>query len=309
MPTLNKRQLEPEGDQSEWFIVTSGPNHPFTFQLEPEGYEWLLAAELGHKSDIDWDVFETLRSLDLLYTLDSTYAPKDAPAPDGLSFEEIPFEERVQLAEGLLAKFSTTELSAREGTFQFLLSFGNLEWEHQEPVLEMILSGSPFDAPVISDYGEAFKEYGYFYDTPPNYNPILLALVISVVYESIEPFDDIEGISEGNPIWTYDRWVVCAGSELIFYEISETVSEALPDQLFSEIYDAANSVQRKEHFYPFFEQEIAALSEFQAIQSIQDVNARLGKIVSNGLDAEYPYYILILPGTNAQAKGPFKSPE
>jgi len=115
VPTLNKRQPEPEADQSKWFIVTAGPNHPFTFQLEPEGYKWLLAAGLSNESDIDWDVFGTLRSLDLLYTLNSSYTPSDAPVPDDLSFEEISDKERIRLAEGLLDKFSAAELSSKEG--------------------------------------------------------------------------------------------------------------------------------------------------------------------------------------------------
>jgi hypothetical protein len=112
VPRLNKRQSVPEGDQSDWFIITPGPDHPLTFQLKPAGYKWLLNARMGHKSNLDWDAFQTLRSLDLIHTLDSPYTPSDAPVPDDLSFEEISVEERARLGEGLLSRFSTTELSA-----------------------------------------------------------------------------------------------------------------------------------------------------------------------------------------------------
>lgn len=308
MPTLNKRKPDPEDDQSKWFIVTSGPNHPFTFQLEPEGYKWLLAAGLGHKSDIDWDVFETARSLDLLYTRNSSYTPADAPTPDDLSFEEIPVKERTRLGEGLVAKYSAVELSAQKGTLQFLLSIGDLDWEFQQPVLEMILSGTPFDAIVVSDYGEAFDVHGnYDYESPWGYNPILIALILSIAYDSIEPMDDVETINEGYPVWTYDDWVVCAGTELIFYAVNDVIADALPDLLRTEIAESAESIANEGKFYAFLEQEFAALSEFQFIMRAQDLNPWLGSIIADALNSGYTNSILILPGTDTEANGPFKA--
>ena len=307
MPTLNKRQTEPEDDQSKWFVLTSGTDHPFTFQLEPEGYKWLLAAGLSHKSDIDWDVFETLRSLDLLYTLNSSYTPADAPIPDDLSFEEIPEKERARLGEGLLAKYSTTELSAQEGTLQFLLSTGGLSWEYQQPVLETILSGTPFDAPIVSDYQEAFDVYGEDFYESSEYNPVLLALVLSIAYDAIDPMDNVETISEGHPVWVYDDWIVCAGTELIFYAVNSVVVDALPDLLRTKIMESAKSVSNEGHFYMFFKEEFAALSEFQFIMRAQDLNPWLGSIIADGLQAEYPNSILILPGADTEVNGPFEA--
>ena len=308
MPTLNKRQSEPEGDQSKWFILTSGPNHPFTFQLKPEGYKWLLAARLGHKSNIGWDVFDTLRSLDLLYTLDSSYTPADAPIPDDFSFEEISAEERIHLAKGLLSKFSSAELSAREGTLQFLLSFGDLDQEMQRSILEIILSETPFDPAVVSNSYEAFEGYGHrFYESFLKYNPILLALVLSVAYDAIESKDDIEAINEGDPIWVYDDWIVCAGTELIFHEISSVVTEALPDLLRAEITETAQSLGSEGHFYSFFEHEFAALSEFQFITRLKDLNPHLESIIADGLEAGYRSSVLILPGIDTKANGAFET--
>jgi len=308
VPTLNKRQPEPEADQSKWFIVTAGPNHPFTFQLEPEGYKWLLAAGLSNESDIDWDVFGTLRSLDLLYTLNSSYTPSDAPVPDDLSFEEISDKERIRLAEGLLDKFSAAELSSKEGTLRFLLSIGDLAWELQEPIMETILSATPFDPSIVSDYTEAFSSHGHgFHTLSLEYNPILLALMLGVAYDVIEPMDDVETINEGDPVWVYDDWIVCAGTELIFYAVSSTVTNALPDLLRAEISEIAESVTIEDHFYSFFEQEFAAFSEFQFISLVQDRNPRLGRIIADGLETNYRNSILILPGGDLESDGPFET--
>ena len=306
MPTLKKRQSRPEGDQSEWFVVTSGPNHPFTFQLKPEGYRWLLNSQLGHESNIDWDVFETLRSLDLLYTLNSSYAPSDAPPPDDLSLEEIPPEQRVQLANELLAKFSATELNNKEGTLRFLLSFGNLDWLFQQPILETILSGTPFEPSVVADYDEAFEIYGGgSYESPSNYNPILLALVIDVLYDAIEPVDDEETINEGHPIWVYDDWIVYEGTELIFYEINNIVVEALPDLLNEELSETSESMVGKDDLYSFLISEFSALSSFQFTWRAQDLNPSLGVIIADGL-VDRNSSILIVPRVETEANGPFK---
>lgn len=308
MPTLNKRQSEPEEDQSKWFIVTSGPDHPYTFQVEPDGYRWLLAAGLGHKSTIDWDVFETLRALDLLYTRNSPYTPADAPVPDDLSFEEIPIKERIRLGEELLKKYSVTELSAQEGTLQFLLSIGDLDWKFQKPILETLLSQTPFDAIYISDYQVAFNEHSeYAYDSPSEYNPVLLALIFSVAYDAIEPKNDIETINEGNPVWTYDDWIVCAGTELIFYEVNDVITDALPDRLRTEIVETADSIANEGHFYAFFEQEFSALAEFQFIMRAQDTNPWLGSIIADGLRTGYRNSVLILPGSDTEENNAFNA--
>lgn len=308
VPTLNKRQPEPEGDQSKWFIRTPGPNHPFTFQLKPEGYKWLLGSGLGHKRDIDWDVFEILRSLELIYTLDSSYTPSDAPIPDNFSFEEIPVKERINLGEKLLNKFRTSELSTQEATLNFFLSFGDLDWEFQQSIMEIILTGTPFDAHVISDYDVAFEEHGHGdYGLSLNYNPILLALVLSVVYDAIEPIDNVETINEGNPIWVYSDWIVCAGTELIFHTVNGVVTEALPDLLRRELGATAESIAHEGHFYSFLQHELSALSEFQFIMSVQDQNPWLGSIIAQGLKTGYRDSILILPRADTGADGPYEA--
>ncbi|PCR89459.1 hypothetical protein CP557_02235 [Natrinema ejinorense] len=225
-----------------------------------------------------------------------------------MSFEEIPDKERIRLGEGLLAKYSAADLSAQEGTLQFLLSIGDLNWELQQPVLETILSGTPFDALVVSDYREALDVYSEHLDrSSSEYNPVLLALVLSIAYDAIEPVDDVEMINEGDPVWTYDGWIVCVGTELIFYAVNDAVTDALPDLLHTEITETADSIDNVEHFYPFFEQEFAALSEFQFIMRAQDQNPWLGSIIADGLEAGYRNSVLILPGADTETNCPFEA--
>ncbi|WP_179233306.1 hypothetical protein [Halorubrum ezzemoulense] len=308
MPTLNKRQSEAEGDQSEWFVVISGTDHPFTFQLEPEGYKWLLSARLNHKSEFDWEVFDTLRSLNMLYTLDSEYSPVDTPMPDDLSFEELSDKKRGHLTEGLLDRYSAAQLASKKETLQFLLSIGDLEQEYLLSILDRILSGTPFISSVIFDYTEAFnKSMVDFDDSFSDYNTVLLALTLSVVYDEIEPMGNVESINEGNPIWTSDGWIFCAGTELIFHAVKDVIVESLPDLLQEEIIKSVRSNGHGQDIYSFLLKGFSSISEIQFIAYIQDLNPHLAEIVAQGLKTGYPYSILILPRSITGKNSPFES--
>lgn len=308
MPTLNERKPEPEGDQSKWFIVTSGPDHPLTFQVKPEGYKWLLNSGLSDNSDLDWDVFEALHSLDLLYTLDSPYTPEDAPMPDNFSFEEIPDKERMELAEGLLVEYRTEELCSQKETLEFLLSVDELDAQYQQSVLETILSETPIDIQVMIDHGEALEVYASgLYDSPTIHNNVLLSLVFNIAYEAIDPREDVEQINEGNPVWTYEDWVVCAGTELIFHEVKGVIHDAIPDLLLEELNNTAESIAYDGQFYSFLMEEFSAICEFQFIMRAQDVNPWLGSMISDGLEADYTNSVLILPNDKKEKNGAFRA--
>jgi hypothetical protein len=108
---------------------------------------------------------------------------------------------------------------------------------------------------VVSDCGELFEEYGGLLGRSSSINSVLLGLVLGVIYDAIEPLDDIEMINEGHPIWSYDDWVVCTGSELIFYTITEAIGDTLPDSLRTEAIEYVGG-----NVYSFLEHEFAALS-------------------------------------------------
>lgn len=304
MPTFNRRNGEPEGERSKWFIRTPGSDHPYTFQVKPKGYRGLLNSGLEGGDDVDWDVFRTLRSLGQLYTLNSSYTPEDAPVPDSFAFDGLSLEQRVQFAVDLLEEYSVQELCDREGPFKFLLSFAEESWEDTQPVLEQILERTPFGAMVVADYQEAFDVHGGTIYRDVEYSAVLLALFIRVAYDALEGME-VSLNSEGYPIWQYDGWIVCAGTELIFYSIYDTVVEAIPELLADAIGEASQLTVGNVAFYEFFEYELGTLSEFQFVMRAQDVNPHLGFLLGEGLGAGRHDYVLMIPGADDSRNGPF----
>lgn len=305
MPTFNKRQGEPEDDQSRWFIITPGSDHPLTFQVEPEGYNLLLNSGLEDGDDVDWDIFQTLQSLGLLYTLNSSYTPEDAPVPDSLTLNELSFSQRLEMAKQLLEGYTVTELCEWEGTFKFFRSFADDEWDDIEPVLEIILDETPFHPIVLADWEVTFDEGPFEIYRNVEYSPILLSLALRVGYDALGR-GEIE-VNEGNPIWKFDGWIVYAGNELMYYSINDTFIEAFPAPLASALEEASKLPIATPEFYEFFENDLASLFDFEFIKRVQQINSHLGIVVADGLNEGDRSHVVMVPGDVDDANEPFET--
>lgn len=306
MPTLNRRKGDVEGNQSPWFIVTPGSNHPFTFQVEQTGYELLQNSGLGDGDDIDWDVFQLLKGLGMLYTLNTSYTPADAPIPDSVSLDELSQEDRLGVALELLDTFSPTELCENEGTLDFLLSFGS--WEGStRPILEEILEDTPFTALTIGDWKTAIRRYiDHDLDRNTDYNPILLALFLRIGYDNLDE-SVIDENHDYEIIWHYDDWFVCAGSSVIFHTIRNGIEKKQPDPVADAISKSTGLFIKQPGFYEFFMYELSAISASQFGEYILELNEDLANVVCRGLETPEPPHYMILPAPTTGGNEPVES--
>jgi hypothetical protein len=251
-------------------------------------------------TDIDWGLFYTFDDLGLLTTKGTDYEPSDA-VPSSQSFkhlEGLSDIQRADLAHSLLDQYSLTELFQHDHIIQFFLKLEDLPDDEHHRLIERFVDSAPISTKTIENSKEAFVNYiDYFGESDAEeYNQILLALVIHFAYNAwrdSEVFNEMRTANEGGLVWISDEWVVFAGSELMFYSVSNFFFEALPDSFETVVIEGTNS--RGTRIYDVLEAEVSSLCAAQAIANIREQNWALAEIFDEGFKSSLASHCLILP--------------
>lgn len=306
MPVL-KKKLDAEAND-EWYIhiPNSGSGPPvYTIQVRDAGRDLLLDLDLDHDdapnraADIDWDTFQTLDALDLLYTKGTDYELGDA-VPDNQitkTLDELTDKQRIEFADLLFERYTLDTLCSHSHIVQFLLSLQSLDRSRRHGVLQFLLEETPFDAAVVDTITDAFTTYtsASFANDDETPNPVAYALFARFAYEAIadasETYNDLLSSREGRPLWVWDDWVAFSGNELMFYSINETILAALPDALQTAARDEVEKVSRR--YDNLLQGALSTLCKAQTVERMSEQNWQRARFAEAGVKHGVSYCLIV----------------